>query len=615
MKNVHHLTVEDVTFSLLIILFALATLFMTCSVQLRGQTPATPADVRQKLSGFDQYMDTILKDWNCPGIAVGIVAKDKLVFAKGYGYRDYEKKLPVTSGTLFQIASNTKLFTAVSTGLLVEDKKLEWDKPVRQYVPTIQFYNDELNNTVTIHDMLSHRTGMSRHDFIWYKSDFSRKDLFERLKYLEPSQPLRTGFLYNNMMYISAGYIIELLSGKPWEDFVRQNIFQPLGMNNTVFTVKEMVRQDDHAEPFNEKRDTTLLYRIPIYEDQAAVGPAGSIISNVNDMSHWLIALMNDGMYDGKQVIPPAVIKATYAPSIAMPNTGLETKRYREIFNSVYGMGRWTASYRGHLLAYHGGDLPGLHSQVSCMPYDSIGVLVFVIGDQSQPLYNVVTYNVYERMLGLDQTPWSDRRLTDAKKEKALGREGRSKAGGDRVADAKPSHALADYTGEYLHPGYGIINVTQGDTGLVFESHRIKLPLNHYHYDRFDTPNDEEDGQYSLNFGTNPQGEIDRLTVSLDEAEATFLRMADASLADPNVLARYVGKYEQGGTIVEVTMTGNTLLLTVPGQPKYELLPSKPRMFKMKQFSDVTFEFVIENGRVKSMKQKDPSGEYELARK
>src|SRR5262249_7298623 len=216
-----------------------------------------------------------------------------------------------TPNALFQIASNTKLFTSVVAGMLVEEGKLEWDKPIRQYVPIIQFYNDELNQTVTIRDMLAHRTGITRHDLIWYKSDFTRKELFERLRYLEPSQPKREVFLYNNMMYAGAGYIIELLSGSSWENFVHTRILSPLGMNNTVFTIDDMVAQPDHGVPYTERRDSFELYEIPYYRETDGVGPAGSIDSNVVDMSKWLIALMNDGKVGGRQVIPSAVLKAT----------------------------------------------------------------------------------------------------------------------------------------------------------------------------------------------------------------------------------------------------------------------------------------------------------------
>lgn len=177
---------------------------------------AQQADVASKLQGFDAYMEQVLKEWNTPGMGVGIVVGDQLVFAKGYGYRDYEKKLPFTATTLCQIASNSKLFTAVAAGLLVEEGKLTWDKPVRESVPTIQFYHDQLNNNVTLRDMLSHRTGVTRHDLIWFKSDFSRKQLFERLSYLEPQQPMRATFLYNNLMFAAVGQIIELKSGETW---------------------------------------------------------------------------------------------------------------------------------------------------------------------------------------------------------------------------------------------------------------------------------------------------------------------------------------------------------------------------------------------------------------
>ena len=339
--------------------------------------------ITERLKGFDQYMEKILSDWNAPGIGVGIVYKDKLIFSKGYGYRDYDKKLPITANTLFQIASNTKLFTATAVGFLVDEGKLEWDKPVRNFVPSIKFYNDELNNTVTMRDMLSHRTGISRHDLIWYKSDFTRKDLFEKLKYLEPSQPLRQGYIYNNLMYIASGYIVELLTQKTWEDFVKENIFKPLGMNSTVFSIKDMLKQNDYFVPYDEKRDTTILYQIPYYEDAAAVGPAGAIISNINDLSKWLITQMNSGKYEGKQVIPEDIIKATLTPATPINNSTNLEKGYLELLSPVYGMARFIASYRGHLITYHGGDLNGIHSQVSFMPADSIGVIVFTIGDHT----------------------------------------------------------------------------------------------------------------------------------------------------------------------------------------------------------------------------------------
>src|SRR5882724_3931030 len=370
---------------------------------------ADEKEVAFKLQGFDAYMEKVLKDWNAPGIGVGVVAGDKLVFAKGYGYRDYGKKLPFTPETLVQIASNSKLFTAVSAGILVDEGKLAWDKPIRDTVPAIRFFSDALNTTITLRDMLSHRTGITRHDTIWYQSDDTRKQLFEEVRYMEPTAPPRTIFLYNNMMYAAAGYLIELQSGKTWEEFVRERIFGPLDMGSSTFSVPDMVKQPDFGVGYTEKRDTFELYNTPYYEDTSAMAPAGAIISNLHEISHWLIALMNDGTYGGKQALPPAVLKATLDPAIAMPNAAGEARGYWEMLNAAYGMGRWTGSYRGHLLAYHGGDLPGFHSQISFMPNDHIGVIVFVIGDHCASLYNTISYNVYERLLGMSQTPWSER--------------------------------------------------------------------------------------------------------------------------------------------------------------------------------------------------------------
>ena len=580
---------------------------------LLAQAPAR--DVAKKLGDFDAYMAKTLKDWNAPGVGVGIVVGDKLVFAKGYGYRDYGKKLPYTPTTLHQIASNTKLFTAVAAGMLVDEGKLTWDKPVRASVPTIDFYDDRLDNTVTLRDMLAHRTGITRHDTIWYKSDFSRRELFDRVKYLEPSAPLRQTFLYNNLMYAAVGYLIELQSGKTWEDFVRERIFAPLKMTNTTYSISDMVKKPEPGVPFTEKRDSFELYQIPYYEDIGGVAPCGAIISSIEDMSHWLIALMNGGRYEGRQVIPADVIKATLEPAIALPNTAAETRGFWEILNSVYGMGRWTASYRGRLIAYHGGDLPGFHSQVSYMPKEGIGVIVFVIGDHCSSLYNIVSYNVYERLLGMDQTPWSARQLETRLKAKKAGTEARAKAGSELVPNTKPSHALADFTGVYENAAYGLLKVNLKGDGLELDFHKIVLPLNHFHYDRFDTPDDEQNGKTSLNFQTNPQGDVDKVVTSLDEAEAVFVRKPAA--LDAEMLGKLAGTYETPvGTTFEVVLKEDGgLYLRFAGQSDQALVPYKGLKFRIKDFSDVLFEFTVENGVVKSLKQVDPSGETVFPRK
>jgi CubicO group peptidase (beta-lactamase class C family) len=590
--------------------FTLTLFLMLSGPGARAQAP----DVTSKLSGFDSYMEQTLKDWNTPGIGVGIVVNDKLVFAKGYGYRDYEKKLPFTPTTLCQIASNSKLFTAVSAGMLVEEGKLTWDKPVRESVPTIQFYNDQLNNNVTLRDMLAHRTGVTRHDSIWFRSPFTRKELFEKLKYLEPQEPMREIFLYNNLMYAGAGQIIELKSGKRWEDFVREKIFAPLDMKTTTFTISDMTQHADHGVPYKEKRDSFELYKIPYYEDTEGIAPAGAIISNIDELSHWLIALMNDGKYNGKQVLPANVLKATLQPAIGLPNTLGEALGYWELLNPAYGMGRQTAAYRGHLMTFHGGDLPGFHSQISFMPNDKIGVIVLVISDHSAPLYNIVSYNVYERLLGMDQTQWSQRQLARRLAGKKAGTEARAKAGGDRVPNTKPSHALADYAADYENPAYGILKIGLKGDSLQFGLHEFQFPMSHFHYDRFDTPDDEEYGRFSVNFRTNPQGDIDSAVISLDESEVVFTRKPEA--LEPALLEKLSGDYITPTKVKFQVLyqPGSGLSLAFPGGPLQKLIPIRGLTFRTPQFADNIWEFVMDNGKVTALKQRNPEGEFTFPR-
>ena len=278
-------------------------------------------------------------------------------------------------------------------------------------------------------------------------------------------------------------------------------------------------------------------------------------------------------------------------------------------------MGRQTASYRGRLLTFHGGDLPGFHSQVSFLPRERIGVLVFVIGNHCASLYNTISYNVYERLLGMDQTPWSDRLLEIRLKGKKAGSEARAKAGADRVPNTKPSHPIQDYAGEYEHPAYGVLKVGMKDGQLQMDFHKIVLPLDHFHYDRFETPDDETYGRFAVNFLINPQGDVDKAVISLDEAEVTFVRKPET--LDPKILGQLAGTYETptGYKFQVVLKEDGGLFLVFPGQPEERLIPYKGLKFHIKLFSDVIFEFVMENGQVKALKQRDPSGEYVYIRK
>jgi CubicO group peptidase (beta-lactamase class C family) len=569
-----------------------------------------PTNVNARMAGFDDYLAKVMKEWDAPGLAIGIVVRDSLVWTRGYGYRDYGQKIPYTPTTTQPIASNTKLFTVMAAGMLVADGKLAWDEPIKRYVSDIRFHDDDLDRQITLRDMLSHRTGVTRHDLMWYESPFTRKELWDRLRYLEPSAPIRTTFLYNNLMYTAVGYAIEEVSGQPWEQFVQKRLLDPLQMTHTSLTITDNLKNPEHAVPYSERRDSTVLFKQPYYTAERAIAPAGAINSSVQDLSHWLIALMNDGKYHGAQVIPASAIHESLQPSIAMPNSGMQSFGWTELLNSAYGMGRWTVSYRGHFLAYHGGDLPGFHSQISTMPNDSIGIIVLVVGDNAQPLYNALTFEIYERLLGMSRTPWTDRDNAIRLRNKTAATQARTTASAGRVPDTRPSHAIDDYLGEYEHPAYGVLTISRGDTGLVFDLHGIKLPLSHFHYDRFDTPDDEQYGKFSVNFLTNPLGEVDGASLSLDESAVTFARRVPPALATETTERQYAGTYKapSGAKVYVVYKPGIGLVL--PGSPDIELQPWRPQQFRVAKFPDLVISFDVKDGQVTAMRQRDPGGEY-----
>ena len=176
-----------------------------------------------------------------------------MIYARGFGLRDVEKKLPVTPRTLFAIGSCTKAFTTFVMGTLVDEGKLEWDTPVRTYLPGLRMSDPIATESITPRDLVTHRSGLPRHDLFWYNTHRTGKDVFARLAHFEATEPLRGKFQYNNMMFMLAGYLIEKVDSRPWEDAVRARIFRPLGMDSSNFSVLESQKSDDFARPYDEQ--------------------------------------------------------------------------------------------------------------------------------------------------------------------------------------------------------------------------------------------------------------------------------------------------------------------------------------------------------------------------
>jgi len=273
----------------------------------------------------------------------------------------------------------------------------------------------------------------------------------------------------------------------------------------------------------------------------------------------------------------------------AIPTASVPDK-YFENLNSIYGMGRSTSSYKGHYLTQHGGAIGGIYSSISFTPADSICVIVFT--NRISQLPNIITYTIYDKLLGLTETPWSERGLKDYLKSKETSKESRKKPDTDRVLGTKPSHPLSDFSGIYEDPAYGVMGIIYRNDSLYFTFHAITLPLFHYHYDRFVTPDDQIDGKWSMIFTTGAQGSVDQVKVSLDEREVIFTRKADPKLRDADFLKKLEGQYQLNGSIINIIFRNNELVvMTAPPQ---HLEPYKDNMFRIREFSDQIMEFIFD---------------------
>jgi CubicO group peptidase (beta-lactamase class C family) len=449
----------------------------------KGEDMQTTVVRLEALDGFDEHIEGILREWVVPGLAVGIVKDGELVFAKGYGWRNLEANLPVTPNTIFAIGSNSKVFTATALGILVDEGKLGWERPIVEYLPEFRLHDPVATQHATVLDLLTHRIGLPGHELVWYGSPHSRRQLVERLRYLEPNKSFRARFEYSNLSYLTAGYLVEVLSGQSWEGFVRERIFEPLGMTSSNVSVNESQRAEDFSLPYDQKDGAP----VPLpFRNIDTVGPAGSINSTVVDMARWLLLHLNRGKVGDRQIISETQLGVIQAPHIVPPTPpelGIRPQ-YAEVPVSAYGLGLGVAAYRGYKLLQHGGGIDGFISQSSFLPSEGLGVVVLSNQGKDNVAPPALIYHLYDRLLGLEPRPWSERMREETAKMREALRSGQESVA--RVENTSPSHDLDAYTGQYEHPGYGMLTITRDGEGLRLAMNAVDEPLAHRHYDVFD---------------------------------------------------------------------------------------------------------------------------------
>jgi len=585
----------------------------TTNIEPETETDATGAT--EALDGFATFAEATLKEWAVPGAAVVVVKDGAVVLSRGFGLRDVARGLGVTGRTLFAIGSSTKAFTTLILASLVDEGRLEWDTPVRAYLPSFTLYDPLATERMTPRDLVTHRSGLPAHDLMWYNSPLSRGEFVDRLRYLQPSQDFRAAWQYQNLTFITAGYLIERVTGHTWEELVTERIFQPLGMERSNLSVDKSRQDPDHALPYQGVDGQPV--EIP-FRNVDMLGPAGSINSSADDMARWLLPHLGDGRHGDRRIVSAGQLAQLHAPQMVMATGDKVPTHYKEAPHSSYGLGWFVQPYRGRSMIHHGGNVDGFSAMAALLPTENIGVAVLSNGNDN-PAPVILALNVVDRLLGLDQVRWNEREKEMAARLSEAAERGKERSAAARVTGTRPSHDLDAYAGDYEHPGYGVMSIARDGAALRATYNGLDSALAHYHYDIFEVVHDLFAVPPKALFSINSEGDIDSVSVPFEPAapDIVFRRVPPKELRNKEALTRFTGDYELMGMLMTVSLTGETtLLVSLPGQPTYEVAAVKGMRFAARGLSGVSIEFKSDDsGRVTSALVAQPNGVFTATRR
>lgn len=452
----------------------------------------------------DVAVEEAMRAWGVPGLAVGIVWDDRVVYLKGFGVREVGKPEPVTPETVFPIASCTKAFTSAALAVLVDDGRLSWDDPVRKHVPYFRLADPLADSQVTLRDLVSHRTGIGGNDLLWYRSPWDRREVIRRVGLIKPRHPFRSRFEYQTTMFVVAGCAVESAAGCPWEEFVRRRLLDPLGMSGVTFTTAQARQSPDHASPHRRGADGRAAV-IPWYEI-AVPDPAGSINANARDLCRWLRFQLGDGSFEGTRIVSAAALQETHTPQTIIRLEGQARDMNPETVQLSYGMGWVVQDYRGRLQVSHAGAIDGFRAHVTLLPTERFGIVL--LNNLHYTWMNLALSNrIVDLVFGTPTRDWNAYVAEQLRHEQEAAAGALRQREAQRMAGTRPSLELSAYAGTYEDPAFGVVTVSAADGRLSWRWNTFSGPLEHYHYDTFTLGNDFL-GTPLVRFGLGEDGRV-----------------------------------------------------------------------------------------------------------
>ena len=473
--------------------------------------------VAGRLEGVENEIENLLKAYNAVGLSVAVVENNQIIYSKGFGYRDADKKLPVNENTIFPVGSITKSFTSSLIGIFEAQKLLSvTDKP-SLHISKFQFYSDQMDNQITIGDLLSHRSGLGNADgsFVLFPAS-NRQELMKRVKYIKPAGKVNDSWIYSNFGYVILGAVTEAVANQTWEKSLETKLFKPLKMTSSSSNLNEMFSTNNFSYGYGiqDRKSVKVLYQQLKNEN-----PVGGINSNVVDLANYMMMWLNKGVFEQNQILSENYIQQATSLK-AIDNALPPDENDPSVFTFGYGYGWKVNSFKGHYKVHHGGNVSGFSSQMVQFPTDKLGIVVLT--NQNDSLLPYVVADIFtNRMLKLPRTEWSKYSVKASEINKI------NKDIKTANADKKPTHNLKDYCGKYTNQGFGTFEIVQENNNLFAIFPEYRFQLEHQYHDIFVLKATKEMSQYfnpefHLNFILDFEGNIISVKVNLRDEPVEF---------------------------------------------------------------------------------------------